>query len=58
MQHNHFKIEGLKKFDIFVARGGLSVSAWSKGYIFLCLFTEKLQEIRSVLLVKKLVRNC
>ena len=37
-------------------RGRLYVQARSKGYILLCSFTEKLEEKRSVSLVRKLTR--
>ena len=40
--------------EIFVTRGRLSVQARSKGCILLCSFTEKIEEIRSVPLVRNL----
>ena len=46
----------IAKSEIFVTRGRLYVQARSKGCILLCSFTEKLKEIRSVLLVKELIR--
>ena len=42
--------------EIFVTRGRSYVQAGSKGCILLCSFTEKLQEIRLVPLVRKLIR--
>ena len=41
---------------MFAARRRLSVPARSKGCILLCSFTEKLEEIRSLLVVRKLIR--
>ena len=41
---------------MFAARRRLSVPARSKGCILLCSFTEKFEEIRSLLVVRKLIR--
>ena len=45
-----------KRYKIFVTRGRLNVEARSKGCILLRSFTEILEEIRSVPLVRKLIR--
>ena len=46
----------IAKSEIFVTRGRLSVQARSKGCILLRSFTENLEEIRSVPLIRKLIQ--
>ena len=46
----------IAKSEIFVTRGRLNVQARSKGCILLRSFTENLEEICSVLLVRKFIR--
>ena len=46
----------IAEFEVFVTRRRLYVQARSKGCILLCSFTEKLEEICSVPLVRKLIQ--